>query len=86
MRPHTRTPRDPPKILHFYYPKDVAAKLQQDYKREVGRARESEEKFGQHGVTMKVHAQMRRGGLLLRERGRRDPPCMLYKCPVIPAF
>jgi hypothetical protein len=37
---HTmRTPRDPPK-LHFYYPKDVAANLQQDYKRKFGREQE----------------------------------------------
>jgi hypothetical protein len=29
---------------------------------------------------MKLDAKMRRGGLLLREGERRDPPCMLYKC------
>jgi hypothetical protein len=77
---HTkRTPRDPPK-LHFYYPKcgcKFAARLQEKI---WERARESEEKFGQHEVTMRVHVKMRRGGLLLRERGRGDPPCMLSKC------
>jgi hypothetical protein len=55
--------------------------MQQYYKRENGeRARESEEKFGQHGVAIKLHVQMRRGGFILRERGRGDPPCMLSKC------
>jgi hypothetical protein len=55
----------------------MAARL---HERNWERARESEEKFGQHGVTIKVNVKMRRGGLLLRERGRGDPPCMLSKC------
>jgi len=47
--------------------------------RKWGRARESEEKIGQHGVAMKLDGK--RGGVsfLLRERGKRDPPCMLSK-------
>jgi hypothetical protein len=48
--------------------------------RNGGRARKSEEKIRQHGVAMKLDVKMRRGGLLLRERGRGDPPCMLSKC------
>jgi hypothetical protein len=59
----------------------MAANLQQEYKRKLcGRAREGDEKFGQHEVTMRVDFKMRRGGLRLRERGRGDPPCMLSKC------
>jgi hypothetical protein len=39
--------------------------------REWGRARESEGKIGQHGVTLKLHVKMSRGAFLLREgRGR----------------
>jgi hypothetical protein len=45
-----------------------------------GGARESEEKLGNHEVTMRIPPKMRRGGLLLRERGRGEPPCMLSKC------
>jgi hypothetical protein len=54
--------------------------------REWGRARESEGKIGQHGVTLKLHVKMSRGAFLLREgegegEGRkRDPLCMHYKC------
>jgi hypothetical protein len=59
--------------------KRVAAVWQQYYKRKWGRARESEEKIGQHGVAMKLDGK--RGGVsfLLRERGKRGPPCMLSK-------
>jgi hypothetical protein len=48
--------------------------------RNGGRARESEEKIGQHGVAEKLDEK--RGGVtfLLRERSKRDPPCMLSKC------
>jgi hypothetical protein len=54
--------------------KRVAAIWQQYYKRENGgRARESEEKIGQHGVAMKLDGKMRRGAFLLRERGRETP-------------
>jgi hypothetical protein len=45
----------------------MATRLQ---RRNEERARESEEKFGQHGVAIKLYVQMRRGGFLLRERGR----------------
>jgi hypothetical protein len=60
--------------------KRVVAIWQQYYKRGNGeRARESEEKIGQHGVAMKSYAK--RGGkrFLLRGRRKRDPPCMLSK-------
>jgi hypothetical protein len=58
-----------------------AAMWQQYYKRENGgRARESEEKIGQHGVSMKLDVKMRRVASLLREGERRDPACMYYKC------
>ena len=73
------TPRDPPK-LHFYCITSgykFAARL---HKRNGERVRESEEKFGQHGVAMRIDTKMRRGGLILREGERRDPPCMHYKC------
>jgi hypothetical protein len=49
---------------------NIAARL---HERNGERARESEEKFGQHRVTLKLHSKMRRGGLLLRERRRGDP-------------
>jgi hypothetical protein len=29
---------------------------------------------------MKLDVKMSRGALLLREKRRRDPPCMYYKC------
>jgi hypothetical protein len=29
---------------------------------------------------MRVDLKMRRGGIILRERRRGDPPCMLSKC------
>jgi hypothetical protein len=54
--------------------KTVAAIWQQYYKRENGgRARESEGKIGQHGVSIKLPCQKRRGELSLRERSKRDP-------------
>jgi hypothetical protein len=40
--------------------------------RKWGRARESEEKIGQHGVAMKLDGK-RRGAFLLRERARETP-------------
>jgi hypothetical protein len=55
----------------------MAARL---HERNGERTRESEEKFGQHGVAIKLHVKMRRIRFLLRERGRRNPPCMLSKC------
>jgi hypothetical protein len=50
------------------------------HERNGERARGSEEKFGQHGVSIKLHVKMKREEFFLRERGRRDPPCMHYKC------
>jgi hypothetical protein len=58
--------------------KRVTAIWQQYYKRENGgRARESEEKIGQHGVAMKLDVKMRRGGFSFKGEKQRDPPCML---------
>jgi hypothetical protein len=54
----------------------MAAILQE---RNGERARESEEKIGQHGVAMRIDAKMSRGGFLLREGRKRDPPWMLSK-------
>jgi hypothetical protein len=49
--------------------------------RKWGRARESEEKIGQHGVAMKLDVKNEERGLSFKGgRGKRDPPCMLYKC------
>jgi hypothetical protein len=62
--------------------KRVVAIWQQYYKRENGgRARESEEKIGQHGVDMKLDVKNEERGIYFKgkmERG--DPPCMHYKC------
>jgi hypothetical protein len=66
------TPRDPPK-LHFYCITS-GCKLQQDYRREMGERERGREEFGQHIFAMKLHPKMRRGGLLLKEGMRREPP------------
>jgi hypothetical protein len=71
--------RDPPK-LHFYYPQNVATNTcSKITKKKWERARKREEKFGQHGVALRIDAKMRRGAFILRERSKRDPPCMLSK-------
>jgi hypothetical protein len=53
----------------------MAAILQE---RNGERARESEEKFGQHGVAIKLHVKMRREGLLLRG-GRGETPLHAFQ-------
>jgi hypothetical protein len=64
--------------------KRVVALWQQYYKRENGgRTRETEEKNGQHEVSLKLDVKVRRGAFLLREGRKRDPPCMLYTCHFI---
>jgi hypothetical protein len=64
-----RTPRDTPK-LHFYYITSGCKFAARLHERIGERARESKEKFVQLEVTMRIHVQMRRGELLLREGGR----------------
>jgi hypothetical protein len=54
----------------------MAAILQ---KRNGERARESEEKIGQHGVAMRIVAKSGGVSFVLRERSKRDLPCMLSK-------
>jgi hypothetical protein len=37
------------------------------------------EKFGQHRLSLRIDGKRRRRVVLLRERSKRDPPCMLSK-------
>jgi hypothetical protein len=41
------------------------------------REREEWERFGKHKLALRIDAKRRREDFILRERSKRDPPCML---------